>query len=386
MNTRANLTDWQETSVGPPVSSLVVTWLALFPIAVCAVHGAFSFFARLNGGLIVASAALAQSADSSQATSTRVVIRMTMVLVIVLYATVVQKTFVVLQQNLLLMSLVVLSTLSVLWSQDVMITLQSSFALILTTLLGMYLTQRFTALQLMRLMALAGWLLMASSLILAVAFPSFGVFHGTVGDSMGWKGIYPHKNVLGTITVFFLTPMLCLPISGRIAKASRIVYILLAFFLIGMSESRGAWLICAAMLMFFAFTKTATKFRPRDRTVLYLLVGAIGIGVVVAGIALLPTIVNLIGKDVTLTGRTGIWQELFVSIAKRPLLGYGYGAFWLGLKEESARMIFAINWASLGYAENGLIDLCLQVGLVGIGLFIASFIQACRRLIRLPRE
>jgi exopolysaccharide production protein ExoQ len=388
MRTRnqADVFGWPDLASGPPMSSLVVSWLALVPLAVCAVHGAFSVFARMNGGLMVGSAALVQTNDSAQATGTRIVIRLTMVIVVLLYATVARKTLTILHRHLLLVSLVALAVLSILWSQDPKVTLQNSIYLIITTLFGFYLTQRFTAIQVMKLMVMGGWFLMGSSLFLGFAFPSIGIFHGTVGDSMGWQGIYPHKNELGVMTVYFLIPMLCLPARTRFEEVGRFAYFMLSIFLIAKSQSRGAWLICAAVVGFIVFTKTAARFIPHDKTVIYLIVAAVSVALIITGIALLPTLVEHMGKDVTLTGRTTIWHELMGSVEKQPLLGYGYEAFWLGMKGESAKMILAMHWASIGYAENGVLELCLELGFVGVGLFLAIYGQAIRRLIKLPRD
>jgi exopolysaccharide production protein ExoQ len=100
-------------------------------------------------------------------------------------------------------------------------------------------------------------------------------------------------------------------------------------------------------------------------------------------LAFLPLILQLLHKDITLSGRTTIWGALSVSIAKHPLLGYGYSAFWLGLRGESANVISAIHWAALSYAENGVIELWLELGAIGVGLFVLAYVGAYRRLRRL---
>ena len=80
--------------------------------------------------------------------------------------------------------------------------------------------------------------------------------------------------------------------------------------------------------------------------------------IVYIGLPYLPRVLEGMGKNATLTGRTGIWGLLIRSIAKRPLLGYGYYAFWQGVKGESANVILATHWV-FGYAHNGIIEICL---------------------------
>jgi exopolysaccharide production protein ExoQ len=81
---------------------------------------------------------------------------------------------------------------------------------------------------------------------------------------------------------------------------------------------------------------------------------------------------SLLGKDVTLTGRTGIWSAVLDSIAKRPLLGYGYQAFWLGLEGESYRVILAVSWV-LAQAQNGFLDVMLEMGIAGLAIVVLVF-------------
>ena len=74
----------------------------------------------------------------------------------------------------------------------------------------------------------------------------------------------------------------------------------------------------------------------------------------------------------TLTGRTEIWSAVIDSIAKRPLLGYGYDAFWLGLEGESYRIILAVSWA-LAQAQNGFLDVMLEMGVAGLAIVLLIF-------------
>src|SRR6202022_4141759 len=76
----------------------------------------------------------------------------------------------------------------------------------------------------------------------------------------------------------------------------------------------------------------------------------------------------VLGRDDTLTGRTPLWSAVVHSIQERPLLGYGYAAFWMPKSPDSSDVISAVGWLS-GHSHNG----CLDVGLVGAFLFAAGF-------------
>jgi exopolysaccharide production protein ExoQ len=60
------------------------------------------------------------------------------------------------------------------------------------------------------------------------------------------------------------------------------------------------------------------------------------------------------------------------SIAKRPLFGYGYQAFWLGLEGESYRVILAVSWV-LAQAQNGFLDVMLEMGMLGLAIVLLVF-------------
>jgi O-antigen ligase len=103
-------------------------------------------------------------------------------------------------------------------------------------------------------------------------------------------------------------------------------------------------------------------------------------GVSVCGfflIFVLPLILQALGRDVTLSGRTVVWKAVMLSIVKRPWLGYGFYAFWQGAKGESAVIIAMLHWV-FGYAHNGILEIALQLGVVGVVLFLASLVQALR--------
>ena len=85
----------------------------------------------------------------------------------------------------------------------------------------------------------------------------------------------------------------------------------------------------------------------------------------------------VIGKDPTLTGRTIIWSSLISSIRKQPLLGYGYTAFWGFLQGESANTVLVFH-GPLGYAENGVLELWLELGAVGVILYTLVFFRAIK--------
>jgi exopolysaccharide production protein ExoQ len=118
--------------------------------------------------------------------------------------------------------------------------------------------------------------------------------------------------------------------------------------------------------------KTFDRFRKKDYFVLCIVL-LVALSVAAVMIVATPDLLfSLLGKDASLTGRTGIWSAVIESIAKRPLLGYGYQAFWLGLEGESYRVILAVSWV-LAQAQNGFLDVMLEMGAAGLAIVVLIF-------------
>jgi O-antigen ligase len=138
-----------------------------------------------------------------------------------------------------------------------------------------------------------------------------------------------------------------------------------------------AIVVLLIFILFLAFLRLSRRLEPRLSVALAVL-SSIAVVLITIGCAeYLPNILGAFGRDPTLTGRTLIWTAVMDSIVKRPLLGYGFYAFWNGLTGESGNIINATHW-TFGYAHNGLLEIFLQLGLVGGVIFLATLFQAVR--------
>jgi O-antigen ligase len=78
---------------------------------------------------------------------------------------------------------------------------------------------------------------------------------------------------------------------------------------------------------------------------------------------------NLLGRNPTLTGRTQLWASVWDAIMKRPILGYGYDAFWASMKAEALDVRIGAGWLAQR-SDNGFLDLALSLGAIGMLLFV----------------
>jgi O-antigen ligase len=92
-----------------------------------------------------------------------------------------------------------------------------------------------------------------------------------------------------------------------------------------------------------------------------------------------------LGKDPTLSGRTTIWAAVLKPILKQPWLGWGYNAFWLGFKGESAAVAIDIHFP-IAQSQNGILEILLTLGVAGAVLVLATFAQSFRDFVKCIRR
>jgi exopolysaccharide production protein ExoQ len=250
-------------------------------------------------------------------------------------------------------------------------TVSSGCLLLGGILLLYYMMVRYTLDQVLELLLVLGTATIMASIVFALALPQFGLDR-MGGHSDAWKGIFSAKNYLGNLALFFLTVAVSYRPRTAFLRSVRFSQILFCLTAIAFSHAATAYLLTVVYAVFFVVLRSLRRFRKKDYF-LVCVVFAVALSVAIAAILLWPDLLfELLGKDVTLTGRTGIWSAVTNSILKRPLLGYGYQAFWLGLEGESYRVILAVSWV-LAQAQNGFLDVILEVGVPGVAIVVLVF-------------
>ena len=250
-------------------------------------------------------------------------------------------------------------------------TISSAVLLLGVILLLYYIMSRYAFVQVLELLLVLGTVAIMASIVFAIALPQYGLDQ-MGGHSDAWKGIFSAKNYLGNMGVFFLTVAVSYRGRTSFLRSVRVSQILFCLIAIAFSRAATAYLLTAIYILYFVIMKALHRLRKKDYFVVctFLLVALSAAAVVI--VTMPDLLFNLLGKDATLTGRTGIWSAALDSIAKRPLLGYGYQAFWLGLEGESYRVILAVSWL-LAQAQNGFIDVALEMGAAGLAIVLLVF-------------
>lgn len=277
----------------------------------------------------------------------------------------------------LVWALVALALLSIAWSVAPGTTLRRGYALAATTLFGTYLAARYPARE---QLALLRWVCIGVLLVsaaLAVGWTRVGqdqeVHRGA------WIGLFPSKNPLGR---FAALSMLCLVLAARARIGWRWVTwgaVGLAGGVLLLSSSKTS-LVLAFVVMLLPFWGRVLRMPPVPAFTLSLTAAALAAAVGSWAAANSELILTSLGRDATLTGRTSIWPVAILAAMRRFWLGYGYNVFWVERASGVAMVWRLAGWEAV-HAHNGLIELWLDVGMVGVVLALAGLAIALGRAI-----
>ena len=102
---------------------------------------------------------------------------------------------------------------------------------------------------------------------------------------------------------------------------------------------------------------------------------------------LLSPITAITGKDATFSGRSLIWNIIRERIADHPLLGTGYGAFWVNEQPSSpSYYTLKLLYRIPNESHNGYLDVINDLGLVGLGClvgYVTVFMRQCLALLKI---
>jgi exopolysaccharide production protein ExoQ len=117
----------------------------------------------------------------------------------------------------------------------------------------------------------------------------------------------------------------------------------------------------------------------RPAVVLLLVAGAAGVALFALFLDTGGSMLQSIGRNSTLTGRTQIWAAV---LAQRinPVLGTGFESFWMGNRLQS---VWSLSQVGIEEAHNGYLELYLNLGWVGLTLLGVLIVSGYRNALTL---
>lgn len=194
----------------------------------------------------------------------------------------------------------------------------------------------------------------------------------------GWHGTFEHKTGM---SLFLLIGLITLLVFERSQWRRIVVTAVVTVLIVGSQSSTGL----SGLIFVLGFHVWLRHYRSslKRRGSMYVLISSIvGVGAVLMMWAFLPVLVESRGKDLTFSGRTIIWSAALDAIADRPFLGYGVGGAFRELTmDPTAEMIRKIGFTAF-HAHNSAIQLLLDLGVVGLVLFLFAYASTVLAAIR----
>ena len=276
------------------------------------------------------------------------------------------------------------------WSIDFATTSRRVIALAISGVFALYLGAVFRGPHLPRLLMHAALLMAVGSLVMVFAFPEIGVHQY---DNAGlWRGLWYEKNQMGAVMVIGATASAACLASPDPRRLLPAIALVLAGGLVLATQSKTSLLCLMVGLSLVSGFWSLRRGGPAFSVV------AIWAAVVAAGAGVwlwdthAVAVLEALGKDPSLTGRTEIWDALMRKVADRPWTGYGYGAFWGRVGESvPADWVRKETGWTVPSAHNGWIDLLVQLGwpgaiLVGVLISTTALITVLRSMGQGVRE
>ena len=272
----------------------------------------------------------------------------------------------VLRQNKAMVFLLLLTLVSFLWSLDPVVTLHLAAALWATTLVAIDLSIHYSFRRQVQLLCIALLICMVLSVMADALAPGF--IPGREAEGPSWHGIFGFKNNFGKMIC--LTFVTCLALVRR-SNLLRLTVFVCGIGLAVLSKSASAVAYTALLCLILAMW-SILKWDPKPRAAALLLVFTT---VAISGyfaVQNFDRLMAMIDKDPHMTGRVDLWQYAMLDVQQRPILGYGYGAFWNYDSQPARRIRQAVKWDEAPHSQNGYIELSLSVGLLGL---LTSFVM-----------
>ncbi|MBD2777905.1 O-antigen ligase family protein [Iningainema tapete] len=284
------------------------------------------------------------------------------------------------RQDILIWLLTAIILLSFIWSDFPLKVLKNNREVLQMSAFALYFATRFSLKEQVKLIAWNFGIALVLSILLGLVMPDL-VIHQD--DHPGaWRGIYDYKNTFGSMMIMSSLVFFLLPIEQSRHVIYKWIGVSLSLIMIVLSTSKTSlviYFILVLILLFYQNFRWQGKVSVVILDFVILLVGCVGTLVIGNWVSLITGL----GKDPTLTGRTILWEGVFAKLQDRLLLGFGRGAFWFPEGKNGREVGQALGHGFVApHAHNGLIDLALDVGLIGFSIFLIVYFVAFFRALK----
>jgi O-antigen ligase len=217
---------------------------------------------------------------------------------------------------------------------------------------------------------------------LAAAVPGLGITPGGGNYGGAWRGLTGQKNVFGRTLAVAVALLPVAAVTGLIVRRKlALLFAASAFVLLILSQSAtsfvaGVTSVPIGTFLYFCLGGRLGGARLRPELGIALLV----IGIIAAFLVIVygsTFILEMLGRDPSLTGRTDIWRWAMAVNEDRKWLGSGFRAFWIDANTLYYSEYFWLldpdgnrsdTWRGPDHAHSAYVDQYLELGYLGVAM------------------
>lgn len=274
---------------------------------------------------------------------------------------------------------VVMVVTSIFWAENPALTVNYVGATTIAALAGFAIGSTLQTNDILKIIERTIGTIAVLSLVLYFLAPGYALDQDSVNKGT-LIGIYAQKNILAFVLVIGLVTTLFQKSHRTTTKYARLLLLCIYSFDLWLTQSSTGFAISATCV----FLRILAPIWLREAKALRQ-VTAMGIIIllpiaVIGTIQSLDWILELFGKDPTISSRTVRWSVLIEAWKHKPWLGFGWGAFATDSSiADSQQDLYghvALN------AQNGFLQVLAELGVIGAALFFLVFLTAIRSNIR----
>ncbi len=246
-------------------------------------------------------------------------------------------------------------------------------------MVGVILTEDKPQEALVSLLKRAAYILVPLCVTLFTHFPGIGIRYQAWTGEPNYVGAMFGKNAMasfGTLAVILFFWELAYGRQHRERKWVDLTMLVLALYVLRMGRSDGQWmcvLFAAAIILTARYAMLGKSVRRGLTISAYVLMISVSAQAIL-GVS--GMVVEFLRSSETFDGRIGLWVMLR-STVPNDLFGAGFDSFWTPYQ---MRLIAEDYWWTPNQAHNGYLEVFLNLGFVGLAIFLGLITSTFRRI------
>lgn len=220
------------------------------------------------------------------------------------------------------------------------------------------------------------------SVFMIVSLVSIFTIPGAISRNYNeWQGLATSKNGLGQASLVSTIIWIYVISKDKRTNSQLFGYsmLIISLFLLFGSHSITSLSTLLFLIMVWFLFEIDKIFKPlgirRTITIVFLVfIGSIVVLDLSYSGELLASVFGLAGKNLTLTGRTDLWADVFGEVKKHLLIGCGYKGFWIVDSPRILEVYETYVWLPRS-SHSGYIDILNETGLIGLIMVVGIIIN-----------